>query len=404
MLKPVGFWSYARQDDAHSDGQLSQLRALVGKALALRYGEELTLWQDIAAIPFGADWAATIERTIGQVTFFIPIVTPRYLKSENCQSEFRAFRERMRELTRDDLIFPIYYVDVETLSVADTVFGDDLVALRRQQWADFRPLTFDDPKSSKVRQWCDHFAAGVLDAMRRAAPPQARSAAPQRAPAQPAAAKAEKIAAPSVRETPVAPPIPVAAAEAAAPPASYSHGEPQAGKERTAPPPADEHTVPSPPHFTTEASMTLGVDDNAALAPMGAAGAAPRGIALETDPKRIALRFLAFAWFYVLLLATIARDVNAGGLVVYLGPPLVLSLLRMNLRYGTAISLIAMALAQQALGQALAGWSPGETRTTEAVTLAVMFAVYLALSGVLLGAYAFGHRLARSANGATPAL
>jgi hypothetical protein len=33
-----------------------------------------------------------------------------------------------------------------------------------------------------------------------------------------------------------------------------------------------------------------------------------------------------------------------------------------------------------------------------------MFAVYLALSGVLLGAYAFGHRLARSANGATPAL
>ena len=88
---------------------------------------------------------------------------------------------------------------------------------------------------------------------------------------------------------------------------------------------------------------------------------------METDPKRIALRFLAFAWFYVLLLATIARDVNAGGLVVYLGPPLVLSLLRVNLRYGTAISLVAMALAQQALGQALAGWSPGETRTSRAV-------------------------------------
>ena len=33
MLDPVGFWSYARQDDAHSDGQLSQLRAIVGKAI-----------------------------------------------------------------------------------------------------------------------------------------------------------------------------------------------------------------------------------------------------------------------------------------------------------------------------------------------------------------------------------
>ena len=193
MLKPIGFWSYARQDDAHSDGQLSQLRALIGKALALRYGEELTLWQDIAAIPFGADWAATIERTIGQVTFFIPIVTPRYLKSENCLSEFRAFRERMRELERDDLIFPVYYVDVETMSAADTVFGDELAALRRQQWADFRPLTFDDPKSPKARQWCDRFAAGVLDAMRRAAPPRARPFESPRA----AAAPASEAASPS---------------------------------------------------------------------------------------------------------------------------------------------------------------------------------------------------------------
>ena len=218
MLKPIGFWSYARQDDAHSDGQLSQLRALIGKALALRYGEELTLWQDIAAIPFGADWAATIERTIGQVTFFIPIVTPRYLKSENCLSEFRAFRERMRELERDDLIFPVYYVDVETMSAADTVFGDELAALRRQQWADFRPLTFDDPKSPKARQWCDRFAAGVLDAMRRAAPPRARPFESPRAAAAPASEAA------SQREPPAAP---CAEADIAPPPAAVDLAPPE---------------------------------------------------------------------------------------------------------------------------------------------------------------------------------
>ena len=38
MLEPVGFWSYARQDDLQSDGQLSQLRAIVGKAIVLQYG------------------------------------------------------------------------------------------------------------------------------------------------------------------------------------------------------------------------------------------------------------------------------------------------------------------------------------------------------------------------------
>jgi hypothetical protein len=68
----------------------SQLREIVGKAIGLQYGAEVTLWQDIAAIPYGADWAATIERTIGQITFFIPIVTPRFLKSQYCFEEFMS--------------------------------------------------------------------------------------------------------------------------------------------------------------------------------------------------------------------------------------------------------------------------------------------------------------------------
>jgi hypothetical protein len=107
MSNPVGFWSYARSDDAHSDGQLSQLRTIVGKAIALQYGADITIWQDIQAIPPGADWAASIERTISQTVFFMPIVTPRYLKSPHCLAEFQSFHRRMIELGRDDLIFPI---------------------------------------------------------------------------------------------------------------------------------------------------------------------------------------------------------------------------------------------------------------------------------------------------------
>ncbi len=33
MLEPVGFWSYARQDEQQTGGRLSQLRAIVGKAI-----------------------------------------------------------------------------------------------------------------------------------------------------------------------------------------------------------------------------------------------------------------------------------------------------------------------------------------------------------------------------------
>ena len=116
---------------------------------------------------------------------------------------------------------------------------------------------------------------------------------------------------------------------------------------------------------------------------------------METDPTRIGLRLLAFGWFYALLVAAVARDLAPGGLAVYLGPPIVLSLLRVNVRYGTAISLAAMALAQQALGQALIGSAPGEGRSSTASGLAIMFAVYLALSAALYGLYRLGRRYAQ---------
>jgi hypothetical protein len=167
MLDPVGFWSYARQDDAHSDGQLSQLRAIVGKQIILQCGDEVKLWQDIVAIPFGVDWSSEIERTIGQTTFFIPIITPRFLKSRHCCDEFVAFRRRMQAMGRDDLIFPVHYVTVEDMRPSETIFGDQLDALRRHQWIDFRPLVFEDPKSTKVKQWAAQLAAGILAAMRR---------------------------------------------------------------------------------------------------------------------------------------------------------------------------------------------------------------------------------------------
>ncbi|WP_250453102.1 TIR domain-containing protein [Caballeronia sp. ATUFL_M2_KS44] len=162
MSSPVGFWSYARSDDAHSDGHLSQLRTIVGKAIALQYGADITIWQDIQAIPPGADWAASIERTIGQTVFFMPIVTPRYLKSTNCLAEFQSFRQRMIDLGRDDLIFPIHYVNVDQITADDTAFGLDLETLRRHQWIDFRPLRHADCRSHDVWTWVDGLAENIL--------------------------------------------------------------------------------------------------------------------------------------------------------------------------------------------------------------------------------------------------
>jgi hypothetical protein len=185
--------------------QLSQLRALVGKAISLQCGGEVTLWQDTVTIDFGADWAANIEQAVSQTTFFIPIVTPNFLKSDYCFREFTAFRNRMIALGRSDLIFPVHYVRVDHMRAEDTVFGEGLAELRRHQWTDFTPLFHAEPRSAEVRKWAGDLAASVLKALRRPAPPQPPVRAPQSPTAGPGDAKAqvERLAAPPEPITPI---------------------------------------------------------------------------------------------------------------------------------------------------------------------------------------------------------
>jgi TIR domain len=166
MLKPVGFWSYARQDDKDADGQISNLRRVLCNAINLRLGCEVKLFQDIEAIRFGMDWASAIEEALENVSFFIPVVTPRFLQSENCRQEFTTFRSRMSAMRRDDLIFPIHYVDVDKTIPAESTFEEVLAALRRHQWIDFRSLQCEDLRCSQVKQWAAGLALAIVEASR----------------------------------------------------------------------------------------------------------------------------------------------------------------------------------------------------------------------------------------------
>ncbi len=266
MLDPAGFWSYTHHDDAHSDGRLSQLRAIVGKQIVLQCGVKVTLRQDIAAIPHGADRAETIERVIGQTTFFIPIVTPRYLKSQYCRDEFASFRRRMQAMGRNDLVFPIHYVGVDGTRPEETVFGDDLAALRRSQSIDFRPLFHADPKSQEVWRWAGELAESVLKALRQptAAP------APERAPSREAP---RATAAETIEETP-----PVAQAVASAP-------LPRAAD---APPPKVAPAAPAPGRPSRKGLLVAGVVVLAGVVAASLGLIATRGPSgLATAPKEI---------------------------------------------------------------------------------------------------------------------
>ena len=186
-LKPIGFWSYTRDDDARSRGRLSQLRTLLAEELQGKLGraERVRIFQDAAAISYGSRWERQIGAALEECSFFIPIVTPGFLQSEWCCKELARFRGRQAAMGRDDLIFPLHYIDVSDVNpdrpgdVHDRAAWD---CIREQQMMDFRALRFEQPESSvAVARQLDALAHAIRGALRRevavAVPVQRESAA-----------------------------------------------------------------------------------------------------------------------------------------------------------------------------------------------------------------------------------
>lgn len=155
-LSPIGFWSYARQDDEASGGRLSQLRVQLGRELQLRYGKErVQIWQDVRAIPPGSRWEEEIDKGIAESTFFIPIITPAFIESEYCCLEVQKFLEREREIrtahpevSTRGRIFPLLYIDATDSDPADP---EAIETLFKIQFKDFTALQLNDPNALEVK-------------------------------------------------------------------------------------------------------------------------------------------------------------------------------------------------------------------------------------------------------------
>lgn len=166
-LPPIGFWSYARQDDVLANGDLTQLRTQVRTALQRQFGRTpIEIFQDTSAIPHGAKWEQEIRHSLFNSTFFIPILTPNFMQSEWCCKEVTLFLERQQQLfdtypdlPRESRIFPVLYVDIERV---DTVDPSVLTLLKSLQSFDFRELQYET-SPPVVRKAIAGFATSIRD-------------------------------------------------------------------------------------------------------------------------------------------------------------------------------------------------------------------------------------------------
>ena len=165
-LSPVGFWSYARQDDDLSDGELSRLRTRIRQTLQLQFGRtRIELFQDVAAIPHGEKWEEKIRTAVSDSTFFIPILTPNFLQSKWCCREVALFLEREEalfleypDLPRTSRLFPIHFIDIHDADLVDRKVYEEL--LKRQSF-DYRELRYENGANEQRQVY--RFAASILN-------------------------------------------------------------------------------------------------------------------------------------------------------------------------------------------------------------------------------------------------
>ena len=74
--QPAAFMSYARFDDLHDDGQLTQFRERLSAEVRVQTGEEFSIFQDRNDISWGQNWQKRLDQTLDAVTLLLVIITP----------------------------------------------------------------------------------------------------------------------------------------------------------------------------------------------------------------------------------------------------------------------------------------------------------------------------------------
>lgn len=163
MTSMSGFWSYAHADDDAEGGRIANLARAVAAEYEIQMGEELPIFLDRDSLNWGDDWEDRVDEALASGFFFIPVLTPRYFRSDQCRRELQVFLARAQVLNLTALILPIRYINFAALNEANS--SDELLtSVRRLQWEDWSDLRLEDSASSPHRRGVAKMASALVTA------------------------------------------------------------------------------------------------------------------------------------------------------------------------------------------------------------------------------------------------
>lgn len=160
MGEAAGFWSYVRKDDEGDYGRIRALACDVRTRYGIQTGgDPLELFVDRESIQWGDAWKMRIDTAIAGTTFFIPVITPSYFRSEACRHELLKFAREAERLGLAQLLMPIYWVRVPELEQDPEGSADEAIRIvAKYNREDLRSVGLEDQDSSVYRKAVDALA------------------------------------------------------------------------------------------------------------------------------------------------------------------------------------------------------------------------------------------------------
>lgn len=164
--KPVAFMSYVHSDNKYK--RLTKFHKHLSDELEAQSGEEFPIFMDRKDIKWGQNWRERIEEALDAVTFFIPIITPKFFNSIECREELEQFLKREKKLRRKNFIFPVYYIDCRQLNDKEEQKNDKLAQeIANRQFLDWRDFRLKSITLVKCQEKLAEFASQLCNAWNR---------------------------------------------------------------------------------------------------------------------------------------------------------------------------------------------------------------------------------------------
>ncbi|MDX1983809.1 MAG: SUMF1/EgtB/PvdO family nonheme iron enzyme, partial [Bryobacteraceae bacterium] len=144
---------------------VKQLQAEIRKQMGLR---DFVIYQDRDQLAWGQSWKRQIDESVDSSAFLIAILSPSFFASKECVRELSKFREREKQLGRDDLILPVVWIQPDEFSDAQHELA---TLLRQRQYTSWEEYRFHEQYPVEAKKAIARLATEVKAATRRGARP-----------------------------------------------------------------------------------------------------------------------------------------------------------------------------------------------------------------------------------------